>query len=47
MKKRIVKVPKKCGCGNVTYIQVFDFLHSNWVYYCETCQETIDDPNSI
>lgn len=46
MKKRKVKGLKQCACGNLTNIQIYDFVNNIWVWYCEKCQSPIDDPNS-
>lgn len=48
MKKRKVEKSKICEwCHNESFIQIYDFKNNIWVWYCEICQETIDDPNGI
>lgn len=46
MKERIVRGAKKCSCGNVTHIQIYDFVNHIWIWYCKKCQSTIGDPIS-
>jgi hypothetical protein len=46
MKTRRVEKPKTCCCGTKTYKQVYDFKNAVWVYYCDICQEPIDDKNA-
>lgn len=48
MRKRFINdFTEKCSCGNHTHIQIYDFMHDNWIWYCEVCQSTINEPNAI
>jgi len=44
--RRVLKT-KTCSIGHVTDVQIYDFKNKCWIYYCEKCQETVDDPNGI
>jgi len=44
--RKVVKIRRCPTCERYTSLQIWDYVHKIWIYYCAECQQTIDDPFS-